>query len=130
MKKLSLASIILTIIISLVGCTNSGAASNGNTDPSTQNRNESNIQDSSENSMENNNVNNNSNNTGNISKDKAEEIAISHAGLSKNQVDFKRKELELDNGIQKYEVEFYYNNKEYSYEIDANTGDILSYEQD
>ena len=58
MKKLSLASIILTIIISLVGCTNSGAASNGNTDPSTQNRNESNIQDSSENSMENNNVNN------------------------------------------------------------------------
>ena len=97
MKKLSLASIILTIIISLVGCTNSGAASNGNTDPSTQNRNESNIQDSSENSMENNNVNN----TGNISKDKAEEIAISHAGLSKNQVDFKRTELEFDNGIQK-----------------------------
>ena len=28
------------------------------------------------------------------------------------------------------EVEFYYNNREYSYEINANTGDILSYEQD
>ena len=32
--------------------------------------------------------------------------------------------------IKKYEVEFYYNNREYSYEIDANTGNVLSYEQD
>ena len=42
----------------------------------------------------------------------------------------KRTELDYDNGIQKYEVEFYYNNREYSYEINANTGDILGYEQD
>ena len=39
-------------------------------------------------------------------------------------------ELEFDDGISKYEVEFYYNNREYSYEINAKTGAILSYEQD
>ena len=129
MKKLSLAAIILTVSISLVGCTNSGVASNGNennTESSIQNSNESNVQNSSESNTQNNNVNN----IGEISLDKAKEIALSHAGLASNQVTFQRTELDFDNGIQKYEIEFYYNYREYSYEIDANTGNILSYEQD
>lgn len=145
MKKLSLAAIIVTVSISLVACTNSGTASNGNqnnTESGTQNSNESNAENSSESSTENNNANNSQNNntnnaqnntvnnTGEISLDKAKEIALSHAGLASNQVTFQRTELDFDNGIQKYEIEFYYNYREYSYEIDANTGNILSYEQD
>ena len=145
MKKLSLAAIIVTVSISLAGCTNSETASNGNktnTESTTQNSTESNVQNSSESSTENNTVNNPQdnntnnaqnnivNNTGNISLDKAKEIALSHAGLASNQVTFQRIELDFDNGIQKYEIEFYYNYREYSYEIDANTGNILSYEQD
>ena len=81
----------------------------------------------------NNNTTNNQSNvnaTANISVEKAKEIALSHAGLASNQVTFQRTELDFDNGIQKYEIEFYYNYREYSYEIDANTGNILSYEQD
>lgn len=73
---------------------------------------------------------NNTNNTAAISIDKAKQIALSHAGLTSGQVTFKRTELDFDDGIKKYEVEFYYNNREYSYEIDANTGNVLSYEQD
>ncbi|MBE6053898.1 MAG: hypothetical protein E7212_08285 [Clostridium sartagoforme] len=133
MKKLCLASIILTVSISLVGCTNSGVArddNQNNTESSTQNSNESKVPNRSESGAPNNNANNNANNTGDISLDKAKEIALSHAGLTSNQVTFKRTELESDDGIQKYEVEFYYNNIEYSYEIDANSGNILSYEQD
>lgn len=38
--------------------------------------------------------------------------------------------MDYDDGIQKYDVEFYYNNMEYNYEIDANTGNIVSYELD
>ena len=145
MKKLSLAAIIVTVSISLSGCTNSETASNGNktnTESTTQNSTESNVQNSSESSTENNNVNtsqdNNTNNaqnnivnnTGNISLDKAKEIALSHAGLSADQVTFVQANMDFDDGIQKYEIEFYYNYREYSYEIDANTGNILSYEQD
>ncbi|MBP3887036.1 MAG: PepSY domain-containing protein, partial [Cellulosilyticum sp.] len=77
-----------------------------------------------------NNATNNTNSTANISADKAKQIALSHAGLTSSQVTFKRTELEFDDGISKYEVEFYYNNREYSYEINAKTGAILSYEQD
>lgn len=137
MKKLSLAAIIVTVSISLVACTNSGTASNGNqnnTESGTQNSNESNAENSNANNSQNNNTNNAQNNTvnntGEISLDKAKEIALSHAGLASNQVTFQRTELDFDNGIQKYEIEFYYNYREYSYEIDANTGNILSYEQD
>lgn len=145
MKKLSLAAIIVTVSISLAGCTNSETASNGNktnTESTTQNSTESNVQNSSESSTENNNVNtpqdNNTNNaqnnivnnTGDISVDKAKEIALSHAGLSADQVTFVQANMDFDDGIQKYEIEFYYNYREYSYEIDANTGNILSYEQD
>lgn len=145
MKKLSLAAIIVTVSISLAGCTNSETASNGNktnTESTTQNSTESNVQNSSESSTENNTVNNPQdnntnnaqnnivNNTGNISLDKAKEIALSHAGLSADQVTFVKVNMDFDDGIQKYEIEFYYNYREYSYEIDANTGNILSYEQD
>lgn len=145
MKKLSLAAIIVTVSISLSGCTNSGTVSNGNEnniESTTQNSTESNVQNRSESSTENNNVNtsqdNNTNNaqnnivnnTGNISLDKAKEIALSHAGLSADQVTFVKVNMDFDDGIQKYEIEFYYNYREYSYEIDANTGNILSYEQD
>lgn len=72
----------------------------------------------------------NTNNSANISADKAKEIALKHANLSADNVNFARVELDYDNGIKKYDVEFYANNREYSYEINANTGDILSYEQD
>ena len=70
------------------------------------------------------------NDTTKISAEKAKQIALSHAGLTSSQVTLKRTELDFDDGTQKYEVEFYYNNREYSYEIDANTGAVLSYEQD
>lgn len=131
MKKLSLAIIIATVSISLVGCGNSGVVgnSNNNNNNSGVNNYETTTQDNSESNAQG-NAQENVNNTGDISLDKAKEIALAHAGLTSDQVNFKRTELEFDNGVKKYEVEFYYNNMEYSYEIDSHTGNILSYEQD
>ena len=65
-----------------------------------------------------------------ITVEEAKQIALSHAGLSSSQVSFMKSELDFDDGVQKYEVEFNHNYIEYSYEIDANTGSILSYEHD
>lgn len=70
------------------------------------------------------------NNTAKISMEQAKEIVLKHMNLTSDQVTFAKVELDFDNGIQKYDVEFYYDNREYSYEIDANTGNILAYEQD
>ena len=145
MKKLSLAAIIVTVSISLAGCTNSETASNGNktnTESTTQNSTESNVQNSSESSTENNNVNtsqdNNTNNaqnnivnnTGNISLDKAKEIALSHAGLSADQVTFVKVNMDFDDGIQKYDIKFYCNGQEYDYEINSSNGQIVQFDYD
>ena len=145
MKKLSLAAIIVTVSISLAGCTNSETASNGNktnTESTTQNSTESNVQNSSESSTENNNVNtsqdNNTNNaqnnivnnTGNISLDKAKEIALSHAGLSADQVTFVKVNMDFDDGIQKYDIKFYCNGQEYDYEINSSNGQIIQFDYD
>ena len=44
-----------------------------------------------------------------------------------DKVKFDNIEYDTDNGLNKYDIDFNYNNQEYSYEIDAQTGEILSY---
>ena len=60
----------------------------------------------------------------------AEAIALEHAGAAADQVKFLHSEYEIDDRIPQYDVEFYYNNTEYNYEIHAETGEILSFERD
>lgn len=74
--------------------------------------------------------NNQNSNNSKITVEKAKEISLKHANLKDNQVVFDKTEMDYDNGVQIYDIEFHYNNIEYNYEIDANTGNILSYSQD
>ena len=57
-----------------------------------------------------------------ISAERAKEIALQHASLSAADVNFVHSELDYDDGVQVYDVEFYKGNAEYDYEIDAATG--------
>lgn len=61
---------------------------------------------------------------------RAQEIALNHAGVSAGQATFFRTQMDWEHGRQVYEVEFWSGNTEYDYEIDAVTGDILSYDFD
>lgn len=65
-----------------------------------------------------------------MSEAKAKEIALAHAGVSAEDVIFAKVELDYDNGVREYEVEFYAGNTEYDYEIHAESGKILSYDHD
>lgn len=71
-----------------------------------------------------NNSSNSSSNNSTITKDEAKQIALNHANVT----DITNYKIELDDN--KYEIEFKYNNKEYSYEINATTGKIIEYEID
>ena len=68
--------------------------------------------------------------TPSISLDEAKNIAVTNAGVDINNVKFTREELDHDNHTLVYELEFFYNNIEYDYEINATTGDIISYDKD
>ena len=66
-----------------------------------------------------------------ISAETAKSKALAHAGLSASQVTFVRATLDWDDGRSVYDVEFYTSDyKEYDYEIDANTGAVLSFDYD
>lgn len=59
-----------------------------------------------------------------ISADKAKQIALSHAGVSG--ASFTKVELDTDDGVRVYEIEFKVGNVEYDYDIDASSGAIIS----
>lgn len=65
-----------------------------------------------------------------ISAEAAKSAALAHAGVSASNVYEFKCELDRDDGVTLYEVEFKSGGMEYEYEIDAYTGAVLKAEQD
>ena len=65
-----------------------------------------------------------------IGVEKAKEIALAHAGLSNDKVSFVKAQLDNEDGVKVYDVEFYSGNVEYDYEISVADGTIISADQD
>ena len=61
-----------------------------------------------------------------ITESEAFEIALKDAGFKEEEVSIRKLGLEIDDGVEKIEVEFTKDNMEYDYDIDAKTGAILS----
>ena len=59
-----------------------------------------------------------------ISVEKAKQIALSHAGVGS--AHFTKVELDTDDGVRVYEIEFKVGNKEYEYDINVSNGAIIS----
>ena len=65
-----------------------------------------------------------------ITEEDAKQIALRHANVSESDAVYMQVKLERDHGRDEYDVEFYAGNTEYDYEIDAATGEILSFDYD
>jgi len=65
-----------------------------------------------------------------ISKEEAKTVALTHAGVSAADVTRLTAEFDYDDGRPEYDVEFHHGGYEYSYEIHAETGAILSRDKD
>lgn len=79
-----------------------------------------------------NHLNNNSDkgSSSEITIDNAKKIALDNAQLNENDVTFTEEKTDYDHGKKIYDIEFFYNNQEYNYEVDAQTGEIISYDKD
>ncbi len=65
-----------------------------------------------------------------INEAEAKKVALEHAGLKEADVTALFVELDYDDGILRYEVDFHHGGYEYDYDIDAKTAKILSYDKD
>lgn len=65
-----------------------------------------------------------------ITQEEAEKIALDHVGFAADQVQRMRTEYEIDDRIPQYDVEFIEGDWEYEFEINAETGKILSFDKD
>jgi len=68
--------------------------------------------------------------SGDIGIERVKQIALSHAGLSQGSVSFVKAELDYEDGVKVYDIEFYSGNVEYDYEINAASGAIISVDRD
>lgn len=133
MKKISFISVLIVACISLTAC--SGAPSTTeNKQSSTNNKMTTEQQPTNAGTASAPNNSNNNINAPRITLDQAKEIALKDANLTSDQVVFESVDSDNDDddekGLETYDIDFSYNNVEYSYEIDANTGNILSSSQD
>lgn len=122
-RVLSKAVLASLMVVALVSCV-----------PNNQNYQGNNANGNNNSTYQSNNSNGNNNSTsqGNnyIDEQKAKSIALEHAKLNEQDVTFVKVQKDMDYNRQKYEIEFWKDNKEYDYEIDATTGEILSYDYD
>ena len=72
-------------------------------------------------------INNNVNNSQTITMEKAKSIALAQVPGA-NQSHFGKIELDHDHGRAVYEIEIFYNNSKYEFDIDASTGEIIGTE--
>jgi uncharacterized membrane protein YkoI len=68
--------------------------------------------------------------SGYIGAERAKEAALEHAGVTSAQAAFVRANLDYDDGLVVYDVEFYSGTTEYDYEIDALTAEIREFDRD
>ena len=133
MKKIIISTIILSTCLGFVGCSNTVGLNNSYESSTTTSLNNS-SENTNSNTINTNNIpystNQNLPTQNTISSDEAKQIALQHANLLDNQVTFIKVSQDYDDGINKYEIEFYYNNTEYDYEINAYSGEILKFDYD
>ena len=63
-----------------------------------------------------------------IGEERAKAIALAHAGAKADEILGYELEMDYERGAMIYELEFDWNGREYEYDIDANTGEILKSE--
>ncbi len=65
-----------------------------------------------------------------LSADEALNIALEQAGVSRDAIRDIENNLENDNGVLIYEIDFKSGNTEYSYDVNADTGAIVERDRD
>ena len=119
MKKFFILAVAVFCLVFAVGC--SGQTSgNGN-------QNQANTASGTNSG---NTSGNGASSTTGITLEEAEKAALEHAGVAEKDAVYVTAKPDYEDGRQVYDVEFFSGNTEYDYEIDAATGEVISFDHD
>ena len=65
-----------------------------------------------------------------LTQEEAKQLALAHAGISESDVQHLKIDFDYDDGRAEYEVEWHVGRTEYSCDVDAYTGEILSFKKE
>lgn len=65
-----------------------------------------------------------------VTAEQAKDIALKHANLTSDKITHYKSELDFDDGVKHYDIEFKANGYEYDYEVQADNGKILKSEKE
>ncbi len=65
-----------------------------------------------------------------VSADEALDIALNEVGATRENISRLERMLELDDGIPVWEIDFDYDGNEYSFDVNAENGDIVERDRD
>lgn len=131
MKKLLLFLLTIVLVLALSACaTNQNASGNngGNNNSSSSSSDITSSTPSPEYVAPSDNNQSNVTTDTKISRDKALEIALNHAGLKQENIRGLDIELDKENGVTVWDVDFESGDIDYSYDINAETGEIVKRE--
>ena len=133
MKKIIALVFSLILVLSLAACGNKSNMGNdiNNGASSIVSDTESIISDiTGNNNSKNNNSNNNNSLNAKMTRDEAKSRALKHANLDEKNITGLDIDLDRDDGVLKYEIDFHSGGLEYDYDINAETGEIISSSKD
>ncbi len=119
MKKLFAIILTLCFLLTLCGCGIATSPKNENDNPTTPN-----------NSSVTSDLMSDVKTQATITRERAIEIALNHAGLTEAEIRELEVELDRDRGRDIWDVDFEQGNTDYSYEIDLENGEIVKSEKD
>ena len=67
---------------------------------------------------------------GGITKGQALEKALEHSGVAKADISYIQLKPDVEEGMKQFDVEFYVGMMEYSFEVDARTGQVVDFDSD
>lgn len=65
-----------------------------------------------------------------LTAEQAKAIALAYLGLEENRITGLKTELEAENGVLCYDVQFHHGRWEYEFQINAQTGQIVSFDRE
>ncbi len=124
MKKSTVTIIVLMLALALFA--SACAANSGGIGGEAQNQNNNSSASSTQNQQDQQSVQT----AAKLTADEALDIALQQAGVTRDSIRDLENQLDRDNGILVYEIDFESGNTEYSYDINAETGAVVERDRD